>query len=283
MSEEVQAGSEDLKMTKSVYVFVAVLAVCLLVVRRLVHGTKKENREIEITLRDTLSVHSTRVEKVMKELRRKAFHMAGFIIPSCYIATIHSGFFTHSQASLLLGVLAGIQWAIEITRKISPTFDKFVISKMKRTMREEELKSGKITGTPFFMTGNFLAVYLFSPTLTVVAQMYLLVGDLCAALVGIAYGSHKIYGNKSIEGTLGCFFSCLFTGSIVMAFSAPHFSVGLVLALNALGAAVATVAELVAEDFYINDNLAIPIFGGYAIHFAAKFMGLPLVGPEFRL
>jgi len=73
-------------------------------------------------------------------------------------------------------------------------------------MRPDELKSVKVTGTPFFLTGNFLVVWLFPPTVAVMSQLYLVVGDFSAAFFGLAYGRTAIYGNKSLEGSSACFF-----------------------------------------------------------------------------
>jgi hypothetical protein len=98
-------------------------------------------------------VHKDRIARVSKELERKAFHVAGFIIPATYIALLESGTMTRRQCSILLGTLASIQLAIEIGRKVSTSFARGVIAVMGKTMRPEELNDGKITGTVYFMTG----------------------------------------------------------------------------------------------------------------------------------
>ncbi len=116
-----------------------------------------------------------------------------------------------------------------------------MIAVMGRTMRPEELNEGKITGTVYFMTGNFLVVWLFEPSVAVVSQLFLVVGDLMAALIGIAYGSIKVTKNKSLEGCLGCFFSCIIVGTTFLSWAIPLASLAQCIAISAAGGFIATV------------------------------------------
>src|SRR5262245_21543000 len=99
-------------------------------------------------------------------------------------------------------------------RQLSRRCTRVVVSVMGRTMRAEELEENKVTGTVYFMTGNFLVVWLYEPSVAVCSQLFLVIGDLMAALVGIAYGRIKVSGKKSLEGCIGCFMSCLITGTL---------------------------------------------------------------------
>jgi dolichol kinase len=271
-----------LQLTNSVFVLVLVLIFVAYVIIKL-NGTKKDAKELKSILKNAFLIRIERIKRVTFELQRKAFHIAGLIIPSAYIAALQSGLLTRHQSAMILGALAGAQILLETGRQISPTFNKMVVSVMRSTMRPEELKEVKVTGTPFFLSGNFLVVWLFEPTVAVVSQLFLVVGDLMAALVGIAYGRHTIYKNKSLEGFLGCFFSCVVAGILIFSWATPLLTWTQQLILVTVGGFVASVVELVSGDGLFNDNLTIPFASGFTIHWLAKLLGAPLLGEGVRL
>jgi len=264
--------------------FFGVLIIVIVVIRKLLHGDKEDIQQIQDFLK---AMFVKRVQRVSWELQRKAFHVAGLLIPSAYIASVQIGLMTRGQAAALLGFLAGTQICIEIGRKVSPAFNKFVVSHMRKTMRPEELQSVKTTGTPFFMTGNFLVVWLFPPIVAVVSQLYLVVGDFNAAVFGIAYGQtifpKPIYGNKSLEGSSACFISCLIVGVSLLSWSAPLLSWATILIVTFGSSFVATVVELFSDDGLFNDNLTIPFSSALAIQLLVTLCGGTLDGDTVRL
>lgn len=110
-----------------------------------------------------------------------------------------------------------------------------------------------------------LAMNLYSPSVACASICYLVVGDLCAALFGVAFGGEACIvklgrgGKKSMEGSIAMFISCCIIGMFLFA-EEPLREYPVV-----LGAAVATVVELF-EPFAVNDNLSIPVFTGLALH-----------------
>jgi len=279
----VQVGGVTLN-TGAVWFLLFVLVVVFVTVRFLLDTSKRQKKTIRVALRDWFIVHKDRVARVMKELERKAFHVAGFIIPATYIALIESGLMTRRQCAILLGTLATTQALIELGRKLSPRFREFVTRYMGRTMRPEELQANKVTGTVYFMTGNFLVVWLYEPSVAVVSQLFLVVGDLMAALVGIAYGRIRVTEKKSLEGCIGCFVSCVVIGVTFLSWAIPLASFGQILAISAAGGLVATVVELYSDDgLYLNDNLTIPVSSGLMVHALGRWLGIALEGPTTRL
>jgi len=270
--------------TGAVWFLAFVIVVVVVVVRFLMDTSKRQKKTIRVVLRDWFLVHKERIARLSKELERKAFHVAGFIIPATYIACLESGFMTRSQCAILLGTLASMQALIEIGRKTSPRIREFFIKLMKHTMRPEELTENKATGTVYFMTGNFLVVWLYEPAVAVVSQLFLVVGDLMAALVGIAYGRIKVTKNKSLEGCLGCFGSCIVVGVLFLSWAVPLAPLWQIVLICAAGGFVATVVELYSDDgFYLNDNLTIPVSSGLIVHLLGSWLGLALEGPTTRL
>ena len=68
------------------------------------------------------------------------------------------------------------------------------------------------TSSTWYLTGCFFTLYLFRPVVAITAILYLNLGDFSAALVGMSYGRTKITKKKSLEGFLGCFFTCVIIG-----------------------------------------------------------------------
>ena len=90
------------------------------------------------------------------------------------------------------------------------------------------------------------------------AMSIMLISDTMAALVGKAIGKHKIYQDKSFEGTAAFFFSALI---IMIALTPIHpFTTKCVMACIA-----ATLAELFESSIKIDDNLSIPLIIGFVL------------------
>ena len=94
--------------------------------------------------------------------------------------------------------------------------------------------------------------------------LYLVLGDLSAAIIGVSFGGdvvkHKIgrQGKKSAEGSFAMFLVCFVTGCVV--FNEVHLAEYAVF----ISALVATLVELY-EPFGLNDNLTIPVFSSLSL------------------
>lgn len=91
--------------------------------------------------------------------------------------------------------------------------------------------------------------------------MFLVFGDLVAALIGISFGHIKI-GKKSLEGTLAMFSVCFFIG-MVLFWTNPLTEYCVF-----IGSATASLVELL-EPFGIDDNLSIPLSSAVALSFSS--------------
>jgi dolichol kinase len=80
-------------------------------------------------------------------------------------------------------------------------------------MRKKE--SNRISGSTYYLIGSFFTMILFNPTIAIVALLFLDLGDLAAALVGISFGRTKVYHGKSLEGCIACFVTCVLIGTAV--------------------------------------------------------------------
>ena len=104
--------------------------------------------------------------------------------------------------------------------------------------------------------GLLLVCLVFPREIAIMAWFVLFVSDALAALVGQRYGSWKICGNKSAQGSLAFFFSAMMIGWLGQAFlGVPAETWGII-----AGALVATSMELLGKT--IDDNFTIQL--GYA-------------------
>ena len=157
-------------------------------------------------------------------------------------------------------------WTSEILRLRYPMVQRaFMATPMGSVMRERE--QTQLTGTPFFVLGCTLVIGLFAKEVAIASILYLVLGDMTAALIGVSFGGEKCVvklgrdRKKSVEGSLAMFVVCFLIGSSM--FATVHLAEYAAL----VSAIVATLTELWSEDyiFGLNDNLTIPVFSALAL------------------
>ncbi|MDD2331787.1 MAG: hypothetical protein PHI68_03940 [Candidatus Cloacimonetes bacterium] len=126
-------------------------------------------------------------------------------------------------------------------------------------LRRHEYKD--FTGATYLLFSSMLCVAFFDPSIAFCALAFLSIGDTFAALVGINIGKRKLLGtNKTLEGSLACFVTCLAFGIFFL--DQPW--------LAFWGALSATIAEFC--NVPIDDNIKIPIFSGLTMSLVAIFI-----------
>jgi dolichol kinase len=120
--------------------------------------------------------------------------------------------------------------------------------------RESERIAGE--GTFMFFLGSaivsLIALFAAKETIAYLALLPVVFGDGLATIIGVHFGSHKIAGGKSIEGSLAFIFASslalfLFIGNLLVS-----------IAVSVLAA----LAELLPGD----DNLIVPIFSALILY-----------------
>ena len=116
----------------------------------------------------------------------------------------------------------------------------------------------------FYLLGTFLTFTLFDPLVAITAMLFLVLGDLSAALVGISFGRHKLVGSKSVEGTFAMFAVCVTICTVMFGGWHPLWDY-----VACSGALVACIAELFSDSIGIDDNFIIPVASGMALTIAS--------------
>ncbi|GAB1402712.1 phosphatidate cytidylyltransferase [Elusimicrobiota bacterium] len=169
------------------------------------------------------------------EIKRKTFHILTLLYVVAYWY-LPLNFVLSTLFIIIIFVLIA-----EIVRTKNEKFNVFILKTLGGTQRESEVN--KISGLPWTLSGAFLTMFLFNDKTIVLASfLYLAFGDAIAALIGKAYGRHKIYAGKTFEGSLACFIVCFIIGMIIL----PTWQFAFI------GALIATLIETI--PWPLNDN-----------------------------
>ncbi len=196
-------------------------------------------------------------KSLKKEFYRKGIHLSSLWIP-LVIYFMHPGFCVSMFALLLLGDVAleydnykKYPWARQIFGAL-----------FAKTLRNKETVHARFqaTGSMYVLAAAILCTILFSRPVAVIALSVMLVSDTAAALFGKAYGSRKLYKNKSLEGTTAFFMSALLVNMVL----SPIFPFNVASVIACLAA---TFAEMFEDKLDIDDNFSIPLVVGALLTF----------------
>lgn len=170
----------------------------------------------------------------------------------------------------ILSILTCILFVSDVLRLTSTRFMNFYMKYFGSLLREKE--KNRLNGTTFFFSANLLVVLLFHPIIAICASLFLILGDLAAAMVGMSFGRTKFpHSSKSVEGSVAMFLVCFLIGFVCFKDRLILFEY-----VAAVGATSATLAELI-PIFGIDDNFTIPLISGFFMTLAAWRLGEPLV------
>lgn len=196
-------------------------------------------------------------EKYQGEIMRKGTHIVALSIPLGFL-------FIPRGVALCIIVCVALGSALhDFLRVHHKPFRKFIYRLWGKMYRRWELR--RMTGSTYLLTGGALSLYLFEPNIAAVSTGFIIVGDIFAAFVGKIYGRHVIYSHRNSDCTIrkktweGS--SAFFVGALITGLCVP----GISLLDTFLGAAVATLVELVS--FFIDDNFSVPIAVGIFLQF----------------
>ena len=196
-------------------------------------------------------------KSLKKEFYRKSIHLSSLWIP-LVIYFMHPGFSVSLFALLLLGDI-GLEYA---NYKRYPWARQIFGALFAKTLRNKETVHARFqaTGSMYVLAAAILCTILFSRSVAVIALSVMLVSDTAAALFGKAYGSRKLYKNKSLEGTTAFFMSALLVNMVL----SPIFPFNVASVIACLAA---TFAEMFEDKLDIDDNFSITLVVGALLTF----------------
>ena len=197
------------------------------------------------------------IRTFFSEIFRKLIHISSLAIPLIYFFLIKD---KNVMATFLI-ILTLISLLIEYARLNRNGYVRFFFHKyLKSVLRSNELK-GHLTGATWMLIGFTSSVIIFDFEVSVLALLFLSVGDAVAAVVGRALPIGKIW-DKSILGSLSGFLFCVIFGLAI--------NNTLSLQIIIFGAISGMFIELI--PLKINDNFSIPIFSGFIMQILKEIL-----------
>lgn len=202
-----------------------------------------------------------KITKTAAEIERKVFHLCGLLVPLIHQVLLHFGW---SQRTC-----GAIVWTITIaglTADLARVYIPFVQRNwpLKSILRDKE--HTQLCGGSYFSLGCTLSIHFFAPAIAMTSIIFLVLGDMAAALIGRSFGRSIVSigvgpgGKKSVEGSAAMFVVCFVFGcSIFSQVPLREYAVF-------IAALSATLVELY-EPFGINDNVTIPVITAVSMTF----------------
>ena len=186
-------------------------------------------------------------------VRRALFHL--FIVSLISVAAL---FAPKVVFLIVLRIIGSAFLIFELLRLRFPHAKRWFYRLFGRFLREEE--AHRLTGASYTLMASLIIFHVFPEDVAIVVFIFLAIGDPVATLVGNYLGRISIF-DKTLEGHLACFGTCILAGFIFSQLITP-IPVIVVLA----GSIGATVGEAVPHK--INDNLTIPLLAAAAMMLA---------------
>lgn len=181
-----------------------------------------------------------------RELRRKLVHISSLSIP------LGLWLVPKVPALAILGGVTAIFLGADVLRFLCTSFRGFFYRTFGPLLRAHERRD--LTASTYLLLSSFICASVFGRDVAILATLYLILGDSSAALAGRHIGRTRIYGRKTLEGSL-----VGFSVDMAVAFVLPFLS----FEAKVAGALVAVLSELLPG---LDDNLVIPLASGLTMY-----------------
>lgn len=194
---------------------------------------------------------------------RKVWHMAGVSL----IAFVYS-LVPDNIAIILLAIAWVLFVPFDFLRQRNAAVNEVAVSIFKPIMRQSEVN--KIAGTTYLLSGLLIVASLFPRPIVMLTMLFLAFADPIASYFGIRFGKDKIFGEKSLQGSLAAFFVCA-----VLTFAFLTYNWVLMdrlIIVSLLGGLIGALAELIPIG-KLDDNLTLPVLSATALWFVFTVFG----------
>ena len=179
-----------------------------------------------------------------KELRyRRMYRLAGLAIPILYLTT------TRSFVLLLLGIAIGCYLLIDVLRLSSKKLNTFLFSTFGLILKKKEKHA--ISASSWFLLSSLFNVLFFQKDIAILSISVFIFADCYAEVYGKKFGTIKLIGKRSLQGSIAYFLSASLIALLLVNFLAlePRFFI--------FAPFVSALAEQVSIG--IDDNLSVPL------------------------
>lgn len=207
--------------------------------------------------------HQILKQKSDVHLSRKLWHCVGI----CAMAAIYNLVSTRFSWTLLLAGTAFFL-PLDYLRQKNQALNKLTIKIFGPVMRKHEMHA--ISGMTYLFVGCLVLLMLRDRHIITLTLLFLAFGDPIASYFGIRYGKDKIFGNKSLQGTMAAFGAC--TAISVIYYYFNNLMIERLLIVAPLSGLIGALAELVPIG-KLDDNFTFPVVGGGLLWVLFKVYG----------
>lgn len=212
---------------------------------------------------DTLELKERLKRRSDIHLARKIWHMVGVSL----IALIYTQV-SESTAIILLGLAWVLLVPFDFFRQKYPSLNDLAISVFRPIMRQSEVH--RFAGTSYLITGLLIVAMFFPRPVALLTMLFLAFADPIASYFGIRYGKDKIFGEKSLQGSMAAFFVCAF---LTFGYLAIHgMMTDRLLMVSLLGGLIGAFSELI-PIWKLDDNLTLPVLSATALWLVFTALG----------
>ena len=210
-SEVSQPWAVEQPNNRSLLNVILLLSLASLVGTLAFNGLRNKERFLE-----AWGVNARKVHRTIKEVDRKMFHLATLLVPLIHQLLLNVGW-TNEDCVSLCWAITITGWTADISRVYGPGW----IQRnwpMQRILREKE--KNQLTGSCYLSLGCTLTMAISPPSITMASILFLILGDLSAAIVGVSFGGETVSlklgraGKKSAEGSMAMLFVCFCIGCV---------------------------------------------------------------------
>lgn len=196
-------------------------------------------------------------------LARKIWHFVGVLM----VAAIYQSV-TRQMAIQLLLFFSALFIFVDVYRQKSEALNRFVLNSFSWVMRENEKKH--LAGSTFMVVGMLTVVFLFSHSIVILSLLFLAFADPIASYFGIRYGKDRLFGRKSLQGTMAAFIVCTIVAAVY--FFANNLMTERLLIVSILAGLSGAIAEVVPVG-KLDDNLVLPVMSACLLRLIYYFFG----------
>lgn len=211
------------------------------------------------------------VFKNLKLKKRSDLHLARKIwhITGVFAMFVVWNLADKSTSMIILSVACLAFVAVDILRAKLPALNEFIVFAFKPIMRESEVN--RIAGTSYLLTGVMVCALLFPHEVVSLTLLFLGFADPIASFVGILYGKDKIFGQKSLQGTLAGYLVCVTAG--VCYLYSKDIPVDRILVFSFIAGLIGALAELIPVG-KLDDNFTMPVISATGLSILFYLFGL---------
>lgn len=199
-------------------------------------------------------------------LERKIWHMGSVAFMALFYSLAPQAV---SLWCLIVGAIVIVP--MDYLRLKNPELNEVLVRWFRVIIRKSEVD--RLSGSSYLVVGVLIVVALFPRDVVLLTLLFLAFADPVASYFGIRFGKDKIFGHKSLQGTLAAFAVCTLVTFLFL--SNKGILPERIIVVSLIGGLIGALAELVPIG-KLDDNFTLPVLSGTALWMIFGLFGAAL-------